>query len=83
MKHYLTDAQIVRDRMRNLRHNADQYRLAQMSQVYRPSLSQRLLAGLGNWMIVGGTRLLARYEGVASYQLPVTTYQTPAGMKAE
>jgi len=62
MKHYLIDRQIVRDRMRQLRQAADNERLAHLTQVYRPGLGGRLLAGLGSWMIAGGTRLKARYE---------------------
>jgi len=62
MKHYLTDTQIVRDRMRELRQAADNDRLVQLTQVYRPGLGGRLLAGLGGWMIARGTRLKARYE---------------------
>jgi len=61
MKHYLIDAQIARDRMRQLRRSADHERLAQLAQGHRPGLGGRLLAGLGAWMIAGGTRLRARY----------------------
>lgn len=81
MKHYLVDKQIVNDRMRQYMQNADKARLAQMAQVYRPSLGGRILAGLGGWMIAGGTRLKARYAEVASYQLPINRYPVQSGLR--
>lgn len=73
MKPYHNDMQVIRDRQRQLMEAADHYRLLQIAQMYRPGLSARLLAGLGGWMIAGGTRLKERYTKVASYQLPVAS----------
>jgi hypothetical protein len=75
MKHYLYDQQIVLDRQRALQKRADMQRLAQIAQVYRPGMTARLLLGLGQLMVEGGTRLKSRYEAastqVSSYQLSV------------
>ena len=62
MKHYLTDKQDVLDRQRAIQQTADMQRLAHMVQVYRPGLTTRLLAGLGEFMIESGMRLKARYD---------------------
>ena len=72
MTHYMTDAQIVRDRQRAIQSTMDSQRLAQLAQVYRPGLTGRLLAGLGALMVESGTRLKARYEAAST---PVTNYQ--------
>lgn len=61
MKSYQNDTQIVRDRQRQFMRAADNYRLIQMAQVYRPGIAGRVLAGLGGWMIASGTRLRQRY----------------------
>ncbi len=73
MKSYQNDAQIVRDRQRQFMRAADNQRLIQMAQVYRPGMGGRILAGLGGWMIANGLRLRQRYTEVSGYQLPVSS----------
>ena len=83
MRTYQHDMQIVRDRQRQFMRAADNHRLIQMSQVYRPGIAGRVLAGLGGWMIVSGTRLRQRYAQVASYQLPVNSQSETMGLYLE
>lgn len=54
--------QMVDERQRRLMREADQYRLGRIGQIYRRSLTARLLANMGSWMVAEGTRLQARYE---------------------
>jgi hypothetical protein len=61
MKHYLSDTQIVHDRMRDITRTVEAHRLARLAQVYRPGVAGRILAGLGGWMVNEGTRLKMRY----------------------
>ena len=75
MKNYLTDKQYVQDRQRAIQQTADMQRLAQLAQVYRPGLTRRLLAGLGEFMIESGMRLKARYDAAST---PVSSYQLSA-----
>lgn len=83
MKSYQNDTQIVRDRQRQFMRAADNHRLIQMAQVYRPGIAGRVLAGLGGWMIASGTRLRQRYAEVASYQLPITSQCETMGLYLE
>ncbi|HSS98344.1 MAG TPA: hypothetical protein VLK33_15000 [Terriglobales bacterium] len=62
MKHYLTDKQNVQDRQLAIQKTADMQRLAHIAQRYRPGLTVRLLAGLGEFMIESGMRLKTRYD---------------------
>lgn len=62
MQQYKMNREIAEERRQRLMHEANQYRLRSVSQVYRPGLVARLLTNVGGWMVAEGTRLQSRYN---------------------